>query len=189
MSEILHLELDTSATRTLRRPEAVLDPATAAVVDTAVAAARDEAHAQGREAGRREAAASLGQAATAVTGAIAALHEELRTQRDAATAASLDVARAAAGAVLGRTPPDDALEVLERVRAACALLDAEVLEVRLHPEDHAAIGELADDVVRLVADAAVAPGEARIDGAFCSTDLRRAALLEAALTVLGEGSA
>lgn len=189
MSDILQLHVDDTEIRTLRVPGAVLDPSTQRVVDAAVAAAREQAHAEGVAAGRAMAAEHVERAATAITDAVGRLHGELVAQRDAATAASLDLARATAAAVLDRTPPSDALELFDTIRDAVGLLDADALSVRVSPDDHAVLDELpAIAGLQLVADPAMTAGEAQVDGRHCGAELTRVALLDAALDALGEAA-
>jgi flagellar biosynthesis/type III secretory pathway protein FliH len=189
LSDILQLRVDDSVTRTLQIPGAVLDPSTQRVVDAAVASAREEAFADGVEAGVAMAADHIERAASAIVGALADVHTELIAQRDAATAASLDLARATASAVLDRTPPSEALELLDTIRDTVALLDADELSVRVNPDDQLVLGELPHiPGLTFVADPSVATGEATIDGRHGGADLTREALLDAALAALGEGA-
>lgn len=187
MSDILHLAVDDGRVRTLQVPAARLDPATQQVVDAEVDAARRAAFAEGEVSGRALAADDLARAVDAVSGALGRVHRELTEQRDQATAASLEVAHAAASVVLDRTPPADALEVLERVREASRILDAEAFTVAVHPDDAAVLEELpAIAGLRWVADASLPPGEARIETEHGGADLTRRALLDAAIRLLGE---
>lgn len=184
MSDILRLPVAT-APRRLRSPEAVLDPTTAAVVDQAVAVARDDAYVRGCADGRATAQAELDQLRSSIEVAAAALREELDAQREEAVVASVELARTLANMVLERTPPDDASHVLSRVQTALALLDADEIEVALHPQDHAVLAdEAAPPGVRWVADASLAPGDARMRTPFGGAELTRAALLDAAVAVL-----
>ena len=179
MPEVLRAEIGGEA-RLLGAPEPTLDPATAAVVERETASAYARGLAEGQRAGREAAVEQTTRAVGAITASIAALHEEVASQRGTATAAALDLARELAGEVLGRTAPDEALVVLERVREAADALDDVPLEVRLHPDDHAALqGAPVEPRLRLVADTSVAPGEARLVGAWGGAELTRARLLEA----------
>ncbi|MFA9430931.1 hypothetical protein [Egicoccus sp. AB-alg2] len=175
MAELLRLTVSDDV-RTLAPPAPVLDPATAAVLDRAVADARAQAYAEGEAAGRRAAAA----AATQVAGRLEALLQETLAQRDAARTADLALAAELASEVLAATPPTPALDLLDRAREAAALLDDDPLEVRLHPDDHAALaGAPLDARLRLSADPAVARGDARLVGTWGGAEVTRAALLQA----------
>ena len=186
MADVLHLDIPADAVRALVQPRAALDPATNAEVDRLVAAARAEAFAEGQRAGRGEVAA----AAAAVERACGAVRAELDAQRTEATRASLALAEAVATAVVGATPPADALELLAVVEEAAAGLDDDRLVVSLNPADHAALSAapLGDRRLELAADPRVPAGQARVEGSFGGADLTRGRLLAAALEVLGEGA-
>ncbi len=186
MPEVLRIEVDPAATRTLLRPDAVLDPATRETLDTAVAEARTRAFHAGEVSGRAAAASDAERAADRVVAAVRALHDEVSTQRAAAVRASLDLATAVAAAVLDRTPPDDALAIVERVAAALDGLDEDPLEVRVHPSMESALRSVDDPRVRVVADPSLDAGDARVVGSTCGAELTRQALLDAALELLGE---
>jgi flagellar assembly protein FliH len=191
LPELLRLPV-ADGVHTLVAPAPVLDATTAAVVDRAVAAARAEAFREGEAAGRAAAVDAADRAATAVVGALDGLHQEAVAQREEACRAVLELAVDLAGDVLGRTPPDDALAVLDRVRAVVAMLDDDPLEVRLHPEDHAALLAAEAAVggrLRLVADPQVVPGDARVTGTWGGAELTRRALLAAAADARAEGRA
>lgn len=187
MSDILRLPVHDAAPRSLRQPDAVLDAATAAAVDRAIAAARDEAYANGRADGRAEASAHLEQLRQCIATTGDELRSELHSQRGDAVAANIELAQRLATAVLGRTPPDEPAQILERVRAALTFLDAEDIEVALHPDDHALLST--DDPpagMRFIIGADLAPGDARVTIPNGGAELSRAALLDAAVAVLAE---
>ena len=187
MSDILRLEVDETQIHALGAPQPVLDPTTAAVVDQKVAAARAEAFAQGEAAGRLAAVEELTALKDSIEAALTGLHDVLQQQRAEAARASLDLAEAVASAVLDRTPPDQAREVVERVRQAIHYLDPDDLQIAVHPDDHALLA--ADGLPAggsWVADTTLARGEARIVGPYGGAELTRTALLDAALEVLGE---
>ncbi len=189
MSDILRLDVDESDVRPLRTPAAVLDPATSAVVDQVVAAARAEAYAQGEAAGRAAAVAELGVVNEGIEASLQALHSALHEQRAETTAASLQLAEAVATAVLDRTPPAEATEIAARVREAISHLDPDELRVAVHPEDHALLAvDGLPQGAEWIADPSLARGEARIAGPYGGAELTRAALLQAALSVLGEAA-
>ncbi|MEX2503416.1 MAG: hypothetical protein WD378_01120, partial [Egicoccus sp.] len=76
----------------------------------------------------------------------------------------------------------------ERVREAATVLDDDPLEVRLHPEDHAALHDAPRDPrLVLVADRTVAAGDAALRGAWGGAELTRGAMLEAAVALRSEG--
>lgn len=188
MPEVLRTEI--VGAQTLARPGAVLDPATAEVLAAEVAAAEARGHAAGEAAGRAAARAELDRAVAAVTDACRQVHDELREQRRTACATDLDLAAAVADAVLGRCPPDDALTVLDQVRDAVTMLDDDPLELRLHPDDLAALdGATLDPRLRLHADRTLAPGDATVRGDWGDADLRRTALTRAALAALAPADA
>ena len=185
MPELLRAEIVGEAR--LGAPEPALDPATAAVVEQQAAAAYARGRAEGERAGRAAASEEAKRAADAVAGCVEALYDETLAQREAATAATLELARQLALEVLARTPPDDAFVVLERVREAAAALDDVPLEVRLHPADHATLqGVSADGRLQFVADAAIAAGEARLSGAWGGAEITRAGLLDAVIAACEE---
>ncbi|MFA9446415.1 hypothetical protein [Egicoccus sp. AB-alg6-2] len=183
MAELLRVAVADDV-RTLAAPSPVLDPATAVVVEQAAAAARAQGRAEGEAAGRRTAT----DAAMQLGGRLDALLQELLTQRAAARAADLELAARLAAAVLDATPPTSALHLLDRVRDAAAVLDDDPLEVRLHPDDEAAIASAPRDPrLHLVADPSVAPGDAVLTGAWGGAELTRAAMLDAAVALHAEG--
>lgn len=190
MPEVLRLDVAADAVRSLTGPTPVLDPTTAAVVEQAVAEAQRRAYAEGEAAGRRaavdEATSAATRIVTALGGAIDQLMAELAGQREAATTASLQLARVVAAAVVGATPPPEALALSDRIHDAVRLLDDDPLQVRVNPADAAALeGLLSEPRLALVADASVAAGDARVVGQHGGAELTRAALLDAALEVLG----
>ena len=191
MAEVLQVDVDAGASRTLGVDELALDPATTRIVERAVAEAHERGRRDGEQQGRAAVSEQLAQLGSTVQSVVEAVRAELAAQRQEATRASLELARAAASAVLDATPPDDALALLERVRAAIELLDDDPLRVRLHPEDHAVVTEAADglDGVELVADQRVQRGEATVTGPSAGAELTRDALLTAALEALGEAAA
>lgn len=189
MPEVLHDHPTVERVHTLRGPAAVLDPTTAQVLETAIAEATDHAYREGEAAGRAAAIDAADRAGAAVAGALDALHTEVRAQVGTATQINLAFAGEVAAAVLERTPPDEALAVLDRVHRAVEALDELPLRVRLHPDDHAILAGNTPDALELIADASVAPGDARVVGATSGAELTRQAMLAAAVDVLGEGRA
>jgi flagellar biosynthesis/type III secretory pathway protein FliH len=186
LPDILRAEVGDEVRR-LSAPTPVLDPATAAIVEATATEAEARGFREGERAGRAAAEAAAQRGAGAISGAVQALHDEIRGQRAAACEATLEVAEHLARAVVGRTPPDEALDVLARVREAIAALDDERFEVRVHPEDEAALaGHLDDARLRLVADPSMSPGDARVAGEWGGAELTREALLAAALAGGGE---
>lgn len=184
------MTVDPTAPRRLGVPDAVFDPATTAAIEQRLAAARAESYAEGEAAGRAATRSEVEQLRDFVAAAASAATDELRAQRDQATAIHLDLARRVAEAVLDRCLAPEAEELLERVRAAIARLDGDDLQVRVHPDHHAQLLEhAAGQGFTWVADRTLAVGDARIDGETCGVDLRRGALVEAALELLCEGSA
>jgi flagellar biosynthesis/type III secretory pathway protein FliH len=178
---------DEGRVRVLSAPAPVLDPATAQTLEREVAAAREQGRREGEQAGRAAGEQAARDAAAAVASALDALHAEVVAQRQAATTASLQLAVELAADVLERTPPDDARTLLARVEEAADALDDPSLDVRLHPDDLAALdGAGIDARLQLVADPGQAPGEARIVGTWGGAELTRARLLEAAVQARGE---
>lgn len=187
MPDVLRLTVDDTKVHRLAPPVPVLDPPTAAAVDQVVADARVEAFRDGEAAGRAAARAELDRAVAAVTAALEQTRDELRSGRDAMSRASLDLAHAVATAVLDRTPAPEALEVFESVRRAVALLDDAPLRVHLGVDDARVLeGADVDGHLEIVADATIAPGEARVVGPSSGAELTRSALVTAALEQLGQ---
>jgi flagellar biosynthesis/type III secretory pathway protein FliH len=183
LAELLHLEVDEHV-RTLAAPKAVLDPATAAVV----AQAADAAHARGYAEGIAEGRIAASAAAAQIVARLDEVLGELLAQRAAAREADIGLAARLAADVLGATPPVDALALLDRVHEAATVLDDDPLEVRLNPADLAAIGSAPHDRrLQLLADPAVAPGEAVLGGAWGGAALTRAAMLDAAIALHDAG--
>ena len=186
MPEVLRAP-DEGQVRVLGAPDPVLDPATAQALEREVAAAREQGWREGEQAGRVAAEQAARDAAAAVASALDALHAEVVAQRQAATAASLQLAVELAADVLERTPPDDAQVLLDRVQQVVEELDDPSLEVRLHRDDLVALDDgRVDTRLRLVADPGQAPGEARVVGAWGGAELTRARLLEAAIQARAE---
>lgn len=187
MAELLRLTVDDTA-RTLAAPTPILDAVTADVVDRAAAAARAEGHAQGYAEGEAAGRVTAAETAARLAAQLDALLTELLAQRAATRDADLHLATQLATAVIGATPPASALEVLDRVRQAATVLDDDPLEVRLHPDDVAALdGAAHDSRLRLVADPSVAAGDAVLTGAWGGAELTRAAMLDAAVALRDAG--
>jgi flagellar biosynthesis/type III secretory pathway protein FliH len=181
LPEVLRIEVGDEVRR-LGAPDPVLDPAMAAIVESAAAAAEGHGYREGERAGRAAAEAAAERGAAAIVDAVQGVRDEIRSQREAACRATLDVAERLAREVVGRTPPDDAMVVLDRVRQVIDALDDDHLEIRVHPDDEAALaGHLDDARLQLVADPSVASGDARVLGAWGGAELTREALLAAAL--------
>jgi flagellar biosynthesis/type III secretory pathway protein FliH len=181
LPEVLRIEVGDEVRR-LGAPDPVLDPAMAAIVESSAAEAEARGRREGERAGRAAAEAAAQRGAAAIAGALQAVHEEIRSQREAACRATLEVAERLAREVVGRTPPDEATVVLDRVRQVVEALDDDRLEIRVHPDDQAALAPHLDDArLHLVADASVAVGDARVLGAWGGAELTREAMLSAAL--------
>lgn len=173
--------------RPLVEPRPVLDPVTQRIVDEAVAAAEARGFAAGEAAGRAAALGAMQQAADRVTVAADRVCAEVADQRREMVAVSLELAEAAATAVLSVAPPPEARAVLDRVREATDLLDDDRLELRTGPADAAMLQEaVADPRVTVVADAHLADGDVEVVGAWGRVDLRRERLVGAALALLTE---
>ncbi len=185
MAEILRQTISGEPHR-LVQPRPRLDAVTARHVDELVTEAEARGRRAGEAAGAGAARVAAQRAATAVIARLDDVAEALGAHRRELTAASTELARRVCDAVLARTPPDEASAVLGRVQEAVAALDEEAIEVRLNPDDHAVLGEavLADRRLALVADGAVARGDAVLAGRHAGVDLTRAALVEAALAVV-----
>jgi flagellar biosynthesis/type III secretory pathway protein FliH len=189
LPEVLRVPLDDGAPRVLVGPRAVLDPATAAVLDRALAEATATAYREGEAAGRLAAVEDARAAAARLHEALGRILAQLDEGRREASRASLELAHLAATAVLDRTPPDDATQVLERVRAALDVLDEEPVQALVNPADAPGLAAGADRRIEVVPDPTVAQGDVRLQGRTCGAELTRAAMVEAALEVLGEGAA
>lgn len=189
MSEVLQLTVDGSSPRRLGVPEAVFDAATSAAIEQRLAAARAEAFAEGEAAGRAAVHAEVEALRSFVAATATTVTDELHAQRDQATAIHLDLARRVAEAVLDRSVAPDADELLERIRSAVTALDVDEVQIRVHPDHHAHLSEVAEGAgFTWLPDPTLAPGDACIDGGTCGVDLRRGALVAAALDLLSEAS-
>jgi flagellar biosynthesis/type III secretory pathway protein FliH len=170
---------------TLVAPAPVFDPATAAAVAAERQAADAAGYARGLAEGRAAAAEGIARLAASMDAALASLQGELAAERETALATDLTLVQAVVEAVLGSAPPTAALTLLDRVREAAAMLDDPRLEVRVHPGDHTVLADASlDPRIDLVADPAVAAGDATVAGTWGQADLRRTALRESALAQL-----
>lgn len=191
MPEVLHAEVVGS--RPLAAPTVVHDATTRAAIDAeiaeavtaAVTVAERSAHTRGLADGERLAREQLESRAAAITAAVDRVHTELVAQRATAVAADLDLVERAVTEVLGVTPPSPVPIVLDRVRAAVAALDDDVLELRVAPVVAASFEDVAlDPRVRLVPDDRVADGDAQVTGRWGSADLTRGSLTTAVVAAL-----
>jgi flagellar biosynthesis/type III secretory pathway protein FliH len=98
-------------------------------------------------------------------------------QAAAVVAAALELA----AEIVGRAPPIDGDVLAERIRDALSAVDERELTLHLSREDHAALGEAMASRFDLAvaADAALAPGEARLTGAWARAELTREAAVGA----------
>lgn len=191
MPEVLRTDVAVERHR-LVGPRPVWDPATRDAVDLEVAAAQARGHAAGQIAGRRDAEQATARVVATLGAALDTLHAEVVAQRAAAATADLAVVEAVLAAVLDVCPPAAATTVLDRVREAAALLDDDVLEVRLSPDDLAVVaGASLDPRLRPIADPTLAPGDARVAGSWGRAELTRRELTRVALDAVssGEGGA
>jgi len=89
----------------------------------------------------------------------------------------VDLALAVATEVLGREPHDGGLALAARVADALAHLDDPTLRVAVSPVDADVVASaLPGSAVTVVADASLAPGEARLAGEWARADLTREAI-------------
>lgn len=187
MPEILQLTVADDRVHALRGPVPVLDPATAEVVEAAIAEATARAYREGEASGRGAAVDAADRAGAGIVNAVRELLTEVRAQVQTATELNLAFAADVAAAVLERIPPDDALTVLDRVRRAVEALDELPLQVRLHPDDAAALASAPTDGLELIVDPTMARGDARVVGASSGAELTRLTMVAAAAEVLADG--
>ena len=197
----------------------LVDPALAKVVDDAVAAATAQARADGFARGYADGmAAAEEQTRQAIERERRAMHasEAARQQSLQSALATLDAAGTAladrqatalsgveellleaafqlAGVLLGRELRRLDAPVRDAVRRALAVLPGDVpVTVTVHPDDVAALAELAeldDDitagrVVRINTDPTIEPGSCCADGGFCHVEASLSAALERVRQVL-----
>lgn len=170
-----------AAPRPLQRPDAVLDPSTQALLERVAEAARQEGHADGVRAGIAHAAREHAGRQLAVDAALDRAVAELRALRGSQGAQVAELALAVAETVLGCEPSDGAKALLGRVRVALAELDDTPLVLSACPAevDALAAGLAARPDVRVEADPALQPGDARIVGQWSRADLLRSTALAA----------
>lgn len=158
-----------------------LDPQLRAYLE----AERQKAYASGYETGRSEGTAeTLNRSdalARAITLACAETVEHLESARRANIGGMVDLARAMAEVVLGRTPHDGGAAVLARTREVLERLDERELAISVHPDDLQLVASgLSDHLGATVnPDPSLQPGEARVRGGWSHADLTRAAAWDA----------
>jgi flagellar biosynthesis/type III secretory pathway protein FliH len=175
-----------SQPRVLGAPDPVLDEATRSVVEQLCA----DAYQRGCADGAARASAQAEAAATSLIAVVQRVDAELHT---VAARADIELALRIAAAVLDREPADDTVQLLGRIESAMAGIDDDPLVVHVSAKDlePIATGVTAWSAnhgtqVQVVADPAVAPGEARVSGRWGHADLTRQGAWEAVAGVLQE---
>lgn len=158
-----------------------LDPELHAHVDRIVAQARADGEREGREAGRAEAEQRIDSLSRSVALSVSEIEDRLEHTRQANIGGLIDLAKAIAKQVIGRTPHDAGAALLARLEEVADLLDERPLTIRVSPTDADVIRaakkghpDLAVDV-----DASLQPGEAVVTGGWSHADLTHAAAWEA----------
>lgn len=143
--------------------------------------ASDLAFQQGMEAGRAAAEAALEARVPKLRSELAAAIDEqmgrLRADIAALAPEILDLAMSIAEVVIGRNTAD-AETLLARVTRVLEEMDDDTVVLLVSPSDRSFFAE-ATPQLRVAEDPALAPGEARLEGAWASADLTYATLLEA----------
>ncbi len=139
-----------------------------------------EAYERGRQEGRSMAAGRVDQLGSAIAMASARVGEFTETERIAATNTVIELSERIATLVLGRTPHDGGEAVLARVRKVLEDHDDAPFTVEVNPDDLALLSAaITDDSVTVRPDPHLAPGEARVHGAWSHAELTRTAIWEA----------
>lgn len=195
MSRLLKRPAVAPSPRLLGAPDAAPDPFVRERVQRAAAEAYERGVADGRRMGEEEARGAAERAAERMAGAVreagAVVLAELADLRSAQALADVELACRIAEAVVGHEPHDGGQALLERCREAIAALDDTPLTVHVNTEDAQLLaGALhTNGDVRLVEDASLAPGEARIRGSWGRADLTRDAAWALVRESLGVGDA
>lgn len=182
MNRVLRSPPTASAPRWLGPAGAsVLAPEVQAAIDQAATAAHERGFAAGRALGRREGREASAAIVAAVRGVLEDAVAAMRQERVDAAAALTDDVLAVAEHVMGHLPHDGGSALRSRLADVLAQLDDEALTIAVHPDDRdavaGAVGPAHDATV--VADPALAPGEAAVRGAWARADLTRRAALAA----------
>lgn len=160
--------------------------------DEAAAASYERGHADGHVAGTELGRAEARAETDRVVNAIRAAASEATSAVQAALRAHADevvqLALAAAEAVIGREPHDGGHALSERVHRALDALDDAPLTVRANVDDVGCLGAALEHDLQLtvVADTTLLPGEARIEGRWASVDLTRQAAWDAIAEVIDD---
>jgi flagellar biosynthesis/type III secretory pathway protein FliH len=188
LSRVLRQPLVGAERLTVAVPDPIaIDPVVRSRVEEATATAYERGFADGMAAGRREAHGEVEQIALLLRGAADDAAERLDAARRERAREVLELAFAIAEAVIGREPHDGGVALLGRVQEALEHLDDEPLRVHVHPDDEPTIsqGLGGAHAVTVVADAQLAPGEARIRGPWARAEVTFAGALEIVREVLG----
>ncbi len=165
----------------LAAPGPALDPFTEGLLERETAAAYARGLADGavreRERARSEAVDAAGRVLAGVEAVGASAAEQVHAVLVARAEEVTDLALAVAAAVLGREPHDGGTALAARVADALGQLDDPTLRVAVCPGDADVVaGAVAGSSVAVVADASLAPGEARLAGEWARADLTREAI-------------
>ncbi len=191
MPDVLRHAPPAPAPHRLSAPSVHVDPITERHLEHRIEVAERDAFARGEQAGRAAAEQAADRAARAIVAAIDRWTEEVREQREAATARNLDLVALVSRAVVGASPPTSANLLADRIRTAVDSLQAPDLTVHVHPQDADAVRVALDadpstTVLHVVADARRSPGDAVVEGGHCGARLTRDALLQIAIELVGE---
>jgi flagellar biosynthesis/type III secretory pathway protein FliH len=183
LSRVLRRPILAHHARRLEAPEPrALPEEVRVLIEREVEAAYERGRAEGRREGRELAQAELETLDASIRRAIEAGLARLSAWREAEAARTVELALALARHVVDRESLTGA-EVAERVRRALAAIDDGPLEVAVHPDQVEAVAAaLAGEPVTVRPEAALALGEARVEGPWASAELT----FEAAFEVLRE---
>jgi flagellar biosynthesis/type III secretory pathway protein FliH len=174
------------APRALTGPEPALDAFTRALLEQAQTAAYERGVRDGHAAGARTAQLDHERATAAVQCALTDVVAELREVRAAQAHSSAELALAIAEVVVARELTAAGADVLGRVRDAIAAIDDRPVTVLCAAGDVDALSTGLADVADLavVADARLAPGDARVVGRWAQADVLLATAWDAVKEVL-----
>ena len=164
-----------------------IDPVVRAHVEQATADAYEVGFREGMAAGRREAYAEADHLAEVIREAARDAAVRLAEARSARAAEVIQLALAIAEQVIGHEPHDGGMVLVERLQSALEQLDDEPLRILVHPEDVGPVerGIVGARNVQVQADAALAPGEARVEGPWSRAELTFAGAMDIIREVLG----
>lgn len=188
MSRVLSTPFLSDDTQHLAAPERRVDAGTRALIDRLEAEAYRRGHADGEHAAVAAATAAAERATAALRPLLAQLSTGLEQLRGDRVRADVGLAMEIAEHVVGAAPSLDAEVLADRVHAAVAELSDPDLEVRVAPQQVAAVTEAlastGDRHVHVAGDPAVPEGEARVEGRWGRAELTREAAMSAVRDLL-----